>query len=472
MGRLIEVEFDPVFKPSQLSLPIAEPTESQFENNAEPKKHEIDQTKVYGVQVPLIVINDIFIDFDDVIDFSLKSVDVLPTVKFTVRDKYGLIETIQTPGMDNTVRIDIVPRFDNAYKKIELVFYINNIKLSDKFITLSGLYKYPKLTDDRFEALGEINTYDLFYNIAKNTELGFATNVLKSNYDKRYVYCDYKSYIDILNREINYGGNDNEIYDYWVNFWNYLVLADIKERYNAIDTDDQMMIWVAKQTEEINENNDIIPIKTVALFTNHPSVSTSELYIKHYDIINKSGSNMLDGSDHVYSIYENNKYEYLDYNVIDGDVKKDIFTKFDYIGEVYSDHNYLKQKCIRKSFMQKINSENIKITLKSPLFGVNRGDRLNIVLYKNNDMIYNKISELQEQKIINNYEDVGLNIPLNNSKDGINNIDNGFFMIDRAISGQYLITACELNFINNQWQYILTLNRPANQKPEIIKINE
>ena len=471
-GRLIEVVFDPVFKPEPLELPIAEPSEEAFENSAEPMKHEIDQTKVYGVQTPLIAINDIFIDFSDITDFSMKSVDVLPTVKFTVHDKYGLVETVQTPGMDNVIRVDIVPKFDNAYKKMELQFYINQIKINGQYITITGLYKYPPLTDTRFESFGEINTYDLFYQIAKDTQLGFATNVIKSDKDKRYVYCDYKSYINILDREICFGGDETEFYEYWIDFWNYINLADIKERYEAIDTDEQIQIWVAKSTLENTEGTDIESVKTVAILTNHPTASTSELYINNFDLVNKSGKQMDSGSDHLYSVYEDTKWEHRDSLVIDGDVKKDIFTKFEYIGETYSECNYLKQRCLRTAYIQKINTETIKVKLTSPMFGLTRGDKLNFLWYKNNALLEPRLEELRDMGIIENYDTVELNVPIPDSTSGVKNLDNGAFMLDRAISGQYLITTCELEFIDNKWIYTLTLNKPADQRPEIIKIKE
>ena len=60
MGRQVKVIFDPLYKPEPLEVPIAEPTDEQIEDGYEVKKHEHDQTKVYGVQVPLISINGIF----------------------------------------------------------------------------------------------------------------------------------------------------------------------------------------------------------------------------------------------------------------------------------------------------------------------------------------------------------------------------------------------------------------------------
>ena len=96
--------------------------------------------------------------------------------------------------------------------------------------------------------------------------MGFATNVLKYD-DKRYMYCDYKSYINLLSREIATGGNENEMYNFWIDFWNYIVLQDTKERYYTIDSDEDLMIWVAKQSFETQENIEIEAIKTVALVT-------------------------------------------------------------------------------------------------------------------------------------------------------------------------------------------------------------
>ena len=468
MGRLIKVIFDPLYKPKQLEVPIAEPTEEQIEHGYEIKKHEHDQAKVYGVQVPMIAINDIFIDFDNVIDFSLKSVDVFPTLKMTLMDKYGLIESIQTPGMDNSVRVDILPKFENAYKKIELDFYINNLSIRGNCLTLTCLYKYPKLTDARFEALGEVNTYDLFYNIAKKTELGFATNVLKYD-DKRYMYCDYKSYINLLSREIATGGNENAIYNFWIDFWNYIVLQDTKERYYTIDSDEELMLWVAKQSFETQEDIEIEAIKTVALITNHPAAGTSELYIDHYDLLTNSGDQMNNGSDRVYSIYEESKREHRDYNVIDGDAKKDVFVNFDYIGENYAEHNYLKQKCLRNAFFQKVNSEGIKITLNTPLLGLNRGDKMNFIWYVNDSAKYERLAELEDIKVIYPYEDIDINIPIPDSKEGVENPDNGIPIVDRAISGQYLITGTELEYSDQRWKYNLILRRPADQKPKILR---
>jgi hypothetical protein len=50
------------------------------------------------------------------------------------------------------------------------------------------------------------------------------------------------------------------------------------------------------------------------------------------------------------------------------------------------------------------------------------------------------------------------------------NDDDGKFVIDKMISGQYLITQVDIRYTsNNGWEQVFTLNRPAKSKPKIIK---
>ena len=57
------------------------------------------------------------------------------------------------------------------------MFYLSNIRNNNGFIIATGIYKLPKLTASNYKSFGEINTYDLFSEIAKDTKLGLATNI-------------------------------------------------------------------------------------------------------------------------------------------------------------------------------------------------------------------------------------------------------------------------------------------------------
>lgn len=462
---VIRVEYDHNLTKSEIVVPLLSTSAAESDDEYVNDQTDKAQTKVFGIQVPLIMINNTVIDFDAVQYFSLKSTGVTPELSMTVEDKYQIIENIDKPKTDNEVRIQILPKFDNAYKKIDLTFYISNIKINGSLISLTCLYKVPDLIKSRFKSFGEIDTYTLFDNIAKDSKLGFATNIAKLS-DTRYMYCNNKSYIDILNDEIQYSDSTNHILDYWIDFWDSINLADIRERYETIDPDEELQIWVASQIHEVTADVDIEPVKMTATLNTHPALANSELFVKNYDIINHPGGSAAAGSDKVYSIYENNKGEYLDYLLQNGDVNSDIFEKYDYVGETYGDYNYLLSKRIRESYLQKIGLEQIKVTLQSPLLGLMRGHKVNFIRYINDDKLENKMKALEDNDALD--RDIEANIPLSDYEI-TEDSSNGKFRLDKTVSGQYLIKSVVFEFKNNEWNYAITLARPPQPQTNILK---
>ena len=461
----VKIEFDNTLEFSDIIMPLLSSSPSEGGDNVRPNVDRM-QTSVFGIQVPLISINSTVIDFDAIDYFSLSCEGAIPSLNMIVEDRYELISNIDKPRQDNEVRVQILPRFDDAYKKINMMFYISSISVSGKYINLSCVYKLPEFTSSKIESMGELDTYSLFKKAATDTGLGFATNIAQGT-DLRYVYCNNKSWEDLLESEIQYSGIDNQMLDWWVDFWNNINLVDIYERYTTIDSDDDMQIWVAGQVNEIGLDQDVEAQQVTATVHNHPAMTNSELYVTNYEINTNSGIQTIMGTDKVYSIYEDVKNEYIDYLIQDGDVKKDIFTKYRYLGENYGDYNYLLQREIRYGLLQKINSETIKITLKSPLLGIMRGHKVNFMKYVNDDRIENKLQVLEKNGVIN--RDVESNIPLTNYELNTNN-PNGNYRLDKTVSGQFLVIGTEIVY-DNGWKYNLTLARPAGDTPNI-KIDE
>ena len=302
MGKIF-VKFDSTIEQEDIVVQLTDSSEEEAGENYEKNKNEIQQTSIYGIQAPLIKINDTVIDFIDVIEFSMKSTDILPTVSMTVKDRYSLIAMFNTPGCDNILRVQILPQFDNAYKKINLTFYISSVKINNDYIHINGIYKLSKFVSSNIKSFGEINTYKLFSDIATETGLGFASNIEEDEGDKRYIYCDNKSYLDLLSKEIKYSCKDLNIMNYWIDFWNTLTYVDIYERYNSKDNDEDILIWISENNNEINEGQKVTPVQVPAILTNNPIVKNSQLYINNYSIVNKGGNQLYDGTDKVYSIY-------------------------------------------------------------------------------------------------------------------------------------------------------------------------
>lgn len=459
---LIEVKFDPTIDQKDIKIPLVYSSESEGGENYTNNKTESLQTKLYGIVYPLISIDNFIIDYGDILSFSLKSKDALPTLKVTVRDKYGLMEYFDTGGRDNEVNVQIIPRFNDTYKKISLSFFITSKKIQGDSIILTCTYKNKDLLSSQFKALGELSTYETFEQIAKETKLGFASNTQSPQQDNRWMYCNYISYLDLMDREVQMGGDETNIFDYWIDFWNNINYVNMFDRYNNKDKDDDMKVWIAPLVGDVTEGDEVEPYETQAYITNHPKYQNTELQAVDYNIISSLTDTVWNGTDNIYSVYKLKEFDYNDSLVQDGDVKNDIFIKHSYLGEIYTEHDYLKQRLLRETLLKKINSEKLIVTLNSPLLGLMRGDRVNFVWYYNDDLIDTKMSQYEEY-----LEDSELNIQVNDDDKG--NIDNGGFYVDKNISGQYLITSVEIIFNDNKWQYKLTLNRPASDKINFFK---
>ena len=465
---LLKVIFDPTLTQSEIVVPLQNSSQDEAEEVYTKNQPEIQQTSMYGIQSPLIMINKIVVDFSDVVDFELLCTGTMPSVKMTVRDRKNLTTMFDTPGIDNELRVQVLPKFENVYKKINLTFYITSMSSQDEFISIVGEYKSPKFISANIKSFGEVDTYTLFEKIAQETELGFVSNITAGDLDKRWVYCDNKSYSELLNTEIERSGSDLQICDYWIDWWNNIVLADIYERYNTKDKDEDMQIWIAGRQDVAAEGVETKPQKVIATLHNHPSQELSELHVENMEVLNEAGSQMYSGTDRVFSTYENSKSEYLDYLIQDGDTKKDIFTKYEYLGEVYGEFNYLLQGKKRETFLQKIRTnETIKIMLKTPLFGVMRGNHVNLMWYYNDDATENLKTKLVEDGAA---EEATSDIDTSETDEEEDNKGSGQFIMDKTKSGQYLVTGCRMGYIDEEgWNYELTLSRPSINKQSILK---
>lgn len=461
MGQ-IKVKFDNVLKQSDIVIPIVNSSSKESTTGMRQSFTDVDQTLVYGVISPLIKINNIVIDFDSVISFSLSCDSITPQVYLTVHDRYQLTSTLDVPGSDNELRVQIIPQFSDVYKKINLTFLISsvNINNSDQTISVIGNYKSPKLISSNLRAFGEISTYELFETIAKETGLGFASNVDGSQ-DKRYIYCDYKSYTDVLNRAINTSHSDAKVYEWWIDFWNNINFVDTYERYNTIDDKKDMNIWISTVFGQVQSDTKIKPVLVEAAIHNLPHLNNMETFTVSYETVNNS---IAYNSDCVYSVYYNEKEEYIDYLCYNGDIKRDMHERYEYLGEVYGDYDYIMARKKRDVILNKMYSESIEVSLNAPVFGLTRGSKVNFYYFTNNAVLDGIKRTASEQGVIE--EPKKTQIPLD-ELDFLNNVPDQY-KLDKSVSGQYLITSCIINYNGGRWSYDLKMCRPVKYKQNII----
>lgn len=449
-----ELKFDNKLKQSEIIINLTNSSVEESGDNYKYNQPEVKQTSVYGIISPLVQINNIVINFSEIVDFSLKSTGILPSVNMTVVDKFDLIKQFDAPGNDNILRVQILPRQDNTYKKINLTFYISSVKINNGYINLTGIYKLPELTSSKIISFGEIDIYSLFEKVAIETGLGYSTNVAPPITNKKYTYCDNKSYLELLTKEISFANfENNQIFDFWIDLWNTLTFVDIYERYNTKDPEEDMVVWINNMHDEISEHTDPSASQCLAVLTNNPQFNGTDLSVSNYKVIGNGSEQVYKGTDKLYSIYSTNKYEYLDYLIQDGDVKKDIFVNYEYLGEYYGEYNYLLSVKKRADFLQKLTTESIEVELTAPFLGLMRGNQINFMWYIDDSMYKMNKENLSNDDLL---ED---NNPIKEQKPNYPENNDGQFMLDDNVSGQYLITGYNIKYFNKKWHHTVSLTR-------------
>ena len=445
----ITVKYDPTLEIEEIEEPMYATSKDECE---EDRPAEVQQTKMTGILSPLIKVNNILILWDKVSRFELSSTKFLPELSFTFKDDLGFTKSLDQPGNDNLVLVQILPPFDNAYKKINLRFFIDDVRISGENVTIIARYNVPGLYQDKIESLGKMSTYDFLDKVAKDCELGLASN-LDGTDDARYIYLRNSNYLKTVANQIRISGKEDCVLDTWIDFHNYIILCDMIERYNAIES--EIKIWTAP-TSYVDINNDAQEIEAKeedAILSNAIGVRNTQLYITDYTVKNAAGKNMKTGTDKVVQSYYIDKFEPSSVLIQDGDVKKDTFVKTIYAGEIFGDYDYFTSELCRTAFLQKINTNTIEVALNTPLLGLERGGKVNVEWYESNAIA----------TVIKNEHDIETNVP--DTEDDGTNENPEMMTINKQVSGQYFIIGTRIKFsgFEEGWKYILTLTRPTDQ---------
>lgn len=465
----LEVIRDPNLEQSPIMVNFQSPGESEEPEQASESGTEIQQTKVFGVLQPLIALNGIVVGFNDIMAFNLDYTGTIPRIQFGFMDRNNMFKNLTLPGNDCEFRVQILPPADNTYKKIDLTFMCNDLHIQNGIVYGSGEYKLADFTQSRFKALGQISTYELFDLISNETGMGFATNT-EATEDARYMQCQYESYKDVIDREMPKSGSSQEhVFDWWVDVWNHLILCDLYDRINSVDEEEDMQIWMTANDESAAMGDEEESIQTLALFTNHPVRENTDLYVEDYDVQTAPASQTR-GNGVTLSVYEENKKEYIDHYIADGDIEKNVFERFEYAGEVYGDYNYLVAEKAREIYLRKVKSEVIVIHVRKPQLGINRGDQLRFIWYDNdaNDAIIN--DALEDVGAKQSAKSLGSEIGWLKDWDPSAGSSVDPMRVNLQLSGQYTCVGQYIRYDANiqRWDAWLYLSRPASKRPKIL----
>lgn len=443
---MIKVIRDPKLVLPTINVPLY--SESLENDPADGSENPKQQTKIDGIETPLIKINDTTILFYSINYLKLEC-NPIPVLTVEIEDDMGLIKTLDSPTNDNTLQLQIIPPFDNTYKKINLLFFITSLSIDNSTLYINAVYKVPGIYDNIMKSYGKLSSFSFYDTISKEYSLGFASNISASS-DERYMYNPNKSTTRFLDDTIKYSGFRQHVYDYWIDWWNTLNFVDLWNEYNLVEKDENIQVWIPDRSGNRADTTDSTqPIKALALLTNNPVYKNNPLAINDYKIVNNSSMS----TDINFEVYSMNNL--LNYSILieDGDIKNDIYKSYNYGGEIFGNFDYLTQKICRSFYMNKINAECIEVTLNDLCLGLVKGAKTNLLWYETNPAA-TKIMEERNESITTNSQ----------TADTIELDESTKMVPNKTISGQYNILDCTIEYSNKHWSQKLLMSRPKDQK--------
>lgn len=433
MSNPIKVKFDNNLPDVEVEKPLYPTSPEEGGSDAS----DVSEIKVTGTYTPLIKFNDKTIQWQDVLSMTLGCTGFTPTLSLTIIDHNNVIMMLDTPGPDNSVIVEILPKFDKIYKKIKLSFYVTNIRNNtyEKTINIEGIYNCKGLNDCNLESFGKISTYKFYEQIAQRLKLGLCSNIDDSG-DERWIYMDSNTFLDSLQQELQYGGTSECILDGWIDLWNNINIVNLRDLYSGAP-DKLDKIWVTSNLITFDTKVTDDPIEIDPIITNDFSRKVSSMYIDNYTTLSSNKSNSIFGTDRAINIFNIDNELNQSLLIQDGSgVKEDVFIKYYYNGEYIGEDNngnYLYQQELIDSFKQKINNNVISVRLGQPCLGLMRGGKVNLEWYDDSDMnadVYHKGKEIKSNiDLVSNFiedEDLDLDLPT-------------AVILNRKISGQYYI---------------------------------
>jgi hypothetical protein len=444
---VINLVFDNKLQQRDIVVPLQAPPAEMGDNTT-----ETNQVMIHGVCTPVVSVCGIVFDFHQVLKMTLYDDSRIPYLELIINDDQQLIAGINYPKSDNEIRLQILPPFEDAYKKINLTFYIKNIEVKESKVIISAVYKVPDIYISRLKSFGEINTYNLFKTIASECLLGFASNCEENDADKRFIYCNNMSYESLMEREIKMAGSSENIYDYWIDIWNNINYINLYKRFHETDKEEDMELWCMNAPGNPLESMDVVkPALMEAVITNYPGVS-GQLKVDNYNIINNSGKNQEKGTDRVYTIYKDGAI--IDSLIEDGNPQNDIFTKYYYLGENIGEYEYLTSISFYDSFSDIVNKNTLEVSLNFPMLGIYRGSHIKFNWYDNNQIQKQYIKELGGDMTTEESDQLDQSEELN---------ETNALILNKQISGEYLVYKTILQYNRGKWKNTLILTRPENK---------
>lgn len=258
-----------------------EPIEMGFRKDIDPDS-VADYTQNIGKQ-PFIFFKQQALESKDIIYLKMKSDSFFPTIELIFKDPLGQYFDTLYPLDSEYISFFLKSRSPNA-KSIRIDFTINTFNITksnpgdneDRIYTMTGRMKF----NDYMIRCYYGNSYDVLKSISKEADLGFASNLNKTNDTMTWINQGYHLSEFVPDITLcSYKDDDTFL-------WSYI---DVHYYMNYIDIESELNSDISEQTCTTSDSflsNDVVI--SPLILDNNPDNNGTNLYIDKYRIDNSS----------------------------------------------------------------------------------------------------------------------------------------------------------------------------------------
>lgn len=407
---------------------------------------------------PYVMIGNLNISVEDFVSFKLYNNQFLPKIELQFKDgTYKMIDPLFP--VDNSKLSLFIRSSSETLMPVRMDFKItqfNPIKsksgdAQEIIFSLTGILDVDYLYNTSYASFDD-SSFNVIRKIAKNSQLGFASNI-DSTEDSMIWINPADNYMNFIQEitKFSYRSASSFMYTY-VDFYYNMNYVDIETALNE-DITDQMGVYNDPSVFKDTEQEEL----TSLILTDHPDKINTSTYIDKYNLVNSSTKvNLEIGYKSYINYYDKNGNTFykivMDTITTAGDNGNSLIMKggigevselqnnsFDgiYSGKIDTDnvHQYFaiagEQNTKNLEFLQKVK---LKIILKSKNFNLYRFQKIHVDFYK--------IKEMKET----NGDDVIDTNPENIQEVAENGSDKDANKLNQRLSGDWLITSINYSF--------------------------
>jgi predicted chitinase/LAS superfamily LD-carboxypeptidase LdcB len=261
---------------------------------------------------PLVYYNGIHIEYSDISMFKLYHEGILPAIKIIFVDRNGIFRDDGFPVDDAIITIFIHSK-SKRLRSIKMDFKITNFKDLAGSFSIQGIVDIPQIYLRKFTSYSKKTSFECLQEIAKECQLGFATNVSDSNDKMTWINTGHQR-LQFISEVVNNSYiSDNSFLHCYIDYYYNLCYVDLEKEYNRENSEDVQILSTGKK--EFTENDDDEEISKLTLSTDK-SFKETNMWINKYKITNRSTKTSLNNAYLTRNkVYNSLKKEVLDFGI-------------------------------------------------------------------------------------------------------------------------------------------------------------